>query len=132
VTLGLHGEQLRLKLGVGRMATQRFAAAPRQGNGGLRLVPMVGEVTHAGQDVGAELGVVAQLDESEGAVEVLGCDCVTAGVVRHPAGHLGQGRCCREEALVPKNQRGAHRTSGSSGRAATGSSHATSSAFAPD
>ena len=76
VTSGLHGEQPSLKLGVWRMSTQCLTAALREGNGGLRLAPMVGEVAHAGQDVGAELDIVAQLDERKGAVEVLGCDCV--------------------------------------------------------
>src|SRR6266436_4754533 len=61
---------------------------------------MVGEMAQAGQDMGAELDVVAQLDQSEGAVEVLARDCVVAGVVRHPAGHLGQSRGCRKEVLV--------------------------------
>jgi hypothetical protein len=62
MTLGLHGEQPSLKLGVWQMGAQRFPAAPSEGNGRLRLIPMMGEVAHAGQDVGAELEVVAQSD----------------------------------------------------------------------
>src|SRR5438309_11635025 len=84
MTSGLHREQLSLKFGVWRMAVQRIAAALREGNGCLRLVPMVGEVAHAGQDMGAAWGGVAQFHEGEGTVEVLGCNCVAPGVVRHP------------------------------------------------
>jgi hypothetical protein len=92
------------------MIGERLLTALRELNRLLGLVMVVGEVAHAGQDVGAERSVLAQPGESEGPIEMLLCDCVPTGVMRHPAGHVGQSRGSREEGLVSSTVAAAEET----------------------
>ena len=57
-------------------------------------------MAHAAEYMGAELVIATDLDECERTAEVLLGYCVAACIVRHPAGHFGQSRGCREYGAV--------------------------------
>jgi hypothetical protein len=60
-------------------------------DGVMRLADVVGQVTHAGEDVRVELPVTAYGRELVGPVEVLPSGRILSSVVRHPSGHFCQG-----------------------------------------
>jgi hypothetical protein len=53
------GKQARLETGIGRSAAQDGLPLTGQLDGLVRLVEVAGQVTHAAEDVGAELMVAA-------------------------------------------------------------------------
>ncbi|MER6317049.1 hypothetical protein ABT237_25275 [Streptomyces sp. NPDC001581] len=65
------------------------------------VVGVQGEMAGARGDVGCERSVAGDAGEGERAGEVLDGELVVGGVVGHPAGHLGKGRGCREDARPP-------------------------------
>ena len=54
-----------------------------------------------------ELLVAADLDQGERPAEMPPGGRIAAGVVRHPSGHLGQGRRCGEQRRVVRSSVGA-------------------------
>jgi hypothetical protein len=69
-------------------------------NGLLRPAGVVRQVAEAGEDVGAELVILASLGQPERSTKMLLGHHILAGIMRHPAGHLGEAGHRAEHALI--------------------------------
>jgi hypothetical protein len=67
----LHGVQLGGDTGMGAAGVEPVVALPRVGDGLLGPLRVVGQVAEAGEDVAAELMILANCGHAEGALEML-------------------------------------------------------------
>lgn len=86
----LHGEDAGFKLRLPRSTGERFSATHGEPDGVGWIATVVCQMTHAGQDVYAELAVTTKADEFERPSKVLLGGLVASSVVSHPSGHFSQ------------------------------------------
>lgn len=85
-----HSQQARPEIGARDRLLECGLSLPGECDGFFWLMEVGGQMAHAAKDMGAELVVTAYVRKGQRTAEVLLGSYVTAGVVGHPAGHLGE------------------------------------------
>ena len=94
---GFHREQPRAEGWVVSTTAKNCAPGLGQAQAVAGTVELLHEVAHARVHVRGQFDVVGRRGETQRALEMLVCASVVAGVVSHPAGHLGEGGRGAEE-----------------------------------